>query len=493
MEKQVVVRFAPSPTGYLHIGGARTAIFNWLYAQKYNGKFILRIEDTDAERSTKDSIQGIVDGLKWLGLDWDDGPNFQSNNIDHHLNAADRLVNTGHAYKCFCSKENIDQKRETAVKNKTTYMYDRTCRNLTPDQVKEKEHQETPFAIRLKIPKGDGAVRFTDAVYGDIEKKHADLDDFIIVRSNKKPLYILSNTVDDINDGVTHIIRGQDGLANTPKQILLYQALKTSVPIFAHMSLTLDPKKAKISKRRHGEMVAVHYYRQKGFLSWAFVNFLVLLGWATSDSKEIFSKHELVEAFALEGISKTNSVFNINQDDPKFFTDPKALNINAHYIKTLPVSELLNHVKPFLKTESLWSDTYENQDKEWFLNTIDLIRDRFHVLTDFSTKGRPYFSDEYPMDNKAVEKNILAHPDMKTWLPELAVKIKRMKTFNEKSLELILRGMLKDLGVKPGILINGIRVAVTGQSVGPDFMKSLVLLGQVRLVDRLANVPALFL
>lgn len=488
-KKQVIVRFAPSPTGYLHIGGARTAIFNWLYARKHAGKFILRIEDTDADRSTKDSIQGIMDGMQWLGLHWDEGPNFQSRNIAHHLDAANLLIENGSAYKCFCTKDEIDQKRDAAVRAKQTYQYDRTCRHLTTDQIREKEDQGIPFAVRLKIPDHEGAVRFTDAVYGSIEKKYQDLDDFIIVRSNGKPLYILSNAVDDINDGVTHIIRGQDGLANTPKQILLYRALNAPLPVFAHMSLTLDPKKAKISKRRHGEMVAVHYYRESGFLSWAFVNFLVLLGWATRDSREFFSKTELIEAFTLEGISKTNSIFNINQDDPKFFTDPKALNINAHYIRTMPVEQLCDAIKPFLSDQGLWSDAYDGEALQWFQAVIDLIRERCQVLTDFCTIGKAFFSDTVDMDPKAFKTHVLKQPDVQKSFPELADSIAAMTPFDEKSLEALLRDRLKQLGIKPGILINAIRVAVTGQAVGPDFVKSLVLLGKTKLALRLKQLP----
>lgn len=492
MEKQVVVRFAPSPTGYLHIGGARTAIFNWLYAKKHNGKFILRIEDTDAERSTKDSIEGIVRGMKWLGLDWDEGPDFQSSHIDDHLAAADRLIKTGHAYKCFCSKEEIEQKREAAVKAKQTYLYDRTCRGLSEEEIAKKENRGLRWAVRLKIPEGDGSVIFDDAVYGRIEKKHKDLEDFIIVRSNGKPLYVLSNAVDDIRDKVTHIIRGQDGLANTPKQVLLYDALKAPLPVFAHMSLTLDPQKAKISKRRHGEMVAVHYYREKGFLPWAFVNFLVLLGWATKDSKEIFSKEELIRAFSLEGISKTNSVFNINRDDPKFFTDPKALNINAHYIKSMPVKELCGHVKGLLEAKGLYDDAWENDRQEWFEQTIGLIRERYQVLTDFTSKGLAYFSDDFPMDAKALEKNILAHPELAAAFRELAQAINTMDVWTEKDLEATLKEMLGKLGIKPGVLVNAVRVAMTGQAVGPDFVKSLNVLGPEKVADRLAKAVSLF-
>ncbi|MBU1054466.1 MAG: glutamate--tRNA ligase [Proteobacteria bacterium] len=492
MKKQVVVRFAPSPTGYLHIGGARTAIFNWLYARKTGGKFILRIEDTDAERSTENSIEGIIEGLKWLGLLWDEGPNFQSQHIEEHQRAAQKLLETGYAYKCFCTKEDIETKREDALKSKTTYSYDRTCRNLTCDQTAKKEADGLPYAIRLKVPDGPGSVVFNDAVYGTIEKKYADMEDFIIVRSNGKPLYVLSNAVDDIRDKVTHIIRGQDGLANTPKQILLYNALGATLPVFAHMSLTLDPKKAKISKRNHGELVAVHFYRQNGFLPWALVNFLVLLGWATTESKEIFSKEELIEAFSLEGISRANSVFNINKDDPKYFTDPKAINVNAHYLRTIPVEELLPYVKKQLEGGSLWNDEFETNRKKEFIDIIGLVRSRFHLLTDFTTTGRAYFSDDYPINADALKKNILKHPELINWLSNLADRINTIENFNAKTIEKVIMDMAGDIGTKPGILVNGIRIAVTGQAVGPDFIKSLITIGQNKVTERLAKSPLLF-
>jgi glutamyl-tRNA synthetase len=297
MTQEVIVRFPPSPTGYLHIGGARTAIFNWLFAKKTGGKLILRIEDTDAERSTEESIQGIIESLKWLGITWDEGPYFQSHFIKEHQAAAHKLLETGHAYKCFCTKEELDRKREEALKKKGSLHYDGTCRDLTPEEVSAKEADGIPCTIRLKVPSVEGSVCFKDIVYGFIEKKYKDIEDFVIVRSNGQPLYILSNTVDDIRDRITHVIRGQDGLGNTPKQILLYKALGAPIPEFAHMSLTLDPKKAKISKRTHGELVAIHFYRDHGFLPWALVNFLVRLGWSTPDSRDIFTKEELIEAY----------------------------------------------------------------------------------------------------------------------------------------------------------------------------------------------------
>jgi len=270
MKQEVIVRFAPSPTGYLHIGGARTAIFNWLFAQKTGGKLILRIEDTDAERSTEESIKGIVDGMKWLGITWDEGPYFQTQFINEHLAAAKKLLDSGHAYKCFCSKEELEDKRAAALKHKKDVKYDGTCRRLTRIEIAIKE-AKIPYTLRMKVPSEEGSVSFEDIVYGTIENKYKDIEDFVIVRSNGQPLYLLSNAVDDIRDRITHVIRGQDGLSNTHRQILIYQALGAPVPKFAHMSLTLDPKKAKISKRKHGELVAVHFYKAHGFLPWAWL------------------------------------------------------------------------------------------------------------------------------------------------------------------------------------------------------------------------------
>ncbi len=489
MEK-VIVRFAPSPTGYLHIGGARTAIFNWLFARRHGGKFILRIEDTDEQRAAEDAVSGILEGLTWLGIKWDEGPNFQSHYTAEHLAAAHRLVADGHAYKCFCTKEALDLKREQARRNKTTYRYDGACRNLSSRETAEKEAAGTPFVIRLKVPRNAGAVIFEDQVYGNIEKKYADMEDFVLVRSNGQPLYVLANAVDDIRDGVTHIIRGQDGLANTPKQILLYRSLGAEPPVFAHMSLTLDPQKAKISKRKHGSHVAIHYYREQGFLPWAMVNFLTLLGWATSDSREFFSRKELIEAFDLKGISRTNSVFNITPNDPKFSTDPKLLNINAHYLRSMPLEDLLPLVKQRLISDNLWDPTYDTDKKSWFSQTVDLIRERYHVLPDFSASGAAYFGDDYPVDENAIRKHLLQDGGPPPWLPNLADHLEKVAPFDAKNVEKELRAFLKAYQLKAGKLINAVRVAVTGQAKGPEFIAVLVSIGRNRVCRRLRQAAA---
>lgn len=492
MGQEVIVRFPPSPTGYLHIGGARTAIFNWLFAQKTSGRLILRIEDTDEERSSQASIQGIIDSLKWLGITWDEGPYFQSQFIHEHVAAAEKMVQSGHAYKCFCTKEELDKKREGARGSKGHLKYDGACRSLTAHQVARKEAAGLPYTIRLKVPRGEGFVGFKDVVYGIIEKKYEDIEDFVIVRSNGRPLYVLSNVVDDIRDRITHVIRGQDGLANTPKQILIYRALGARIPVFAHMSLTLDPQKAKISKRTHGEIVAVHFYREHGFLPWAFVNYLALLGWSTPDSREIFSREELIQAFSLEGINRANAVFDVRKDDPKFFTDPKALSINAHYLRNLPVQEIEPFVREQLQKAGIWAPEFEGSKRDWFLHTVDLIRSRFHVTTDFVHFGRAYFSEDYPIDSKALKKNIQKHEGLKMWFPLLAERLDQLNPFTAESAEQVIRDTAEELDVKAGVLINAVRAAVTGQLKGPGLFDVLPAVGQRRVVDRLKKAPALF-
>ncbi|MCK4379383.1 MAG: glutamate--tRNA ligase, partial [Deltaproteobacteria bacterium] len=368
---------------------------------------------TDAERSTEKSIQGIIDGLRWLGVTWDEGPYFQSQFSEDHQKAARKLLENGRAYKCFCTREELEQKREKAKQQKLDFSYDGTCRDLSPAEVVAKEAAGWPYTIRLKVPDGNSAVVFDDLVYGRIEKKYADIEDFVVCRSNGQPLYLLSNAVDDARDRISHVLRGQDGLANTPKQILIYQALDLPVPQFVHMSLTLDPKRAKISKRSHGELVAVHFYREHGFLPWALVNFLVLLGWSNPESREFFSRDELIEAFDLKGIKRANSIFNVQKNDPKFITDPKAISMNAHYLREMRLTELEPYVIAELEKTGIWQPVFATERHDWFVKTIDLIRSRYHFLTDFATLGRPYFADDFELEEKALKKNLLKYPDLK--------------------------------------------------------------------------------
>ena len=489
---EVRVRFPPSPTGYLHIGGARTALLNWLWARKNNGKLILRIEDTDAERSTEESIEGIIDGMNWLGLDWDEGPYFQTDFSNDHTEAAKKLLASGHAYKCFCTKEELDQKREAAMTAKTDVRYDGTCRDLTPEQVAEKEAQGIPCVIRFKVPQKEGKVAYQDKVLGIIERAYDDIEDFVIVRSNGKPLYLLCNVVDDIRDRISHIIRGQDHMSNTTRQVLLYQALDAPIPVFAHMPLTLDLQKRKISKRSHGEIVAVQFYREKGFIPWALCNFLALLGWNPGTDQEIFSREELIETFTLERIGKVNSVFNYQKGNAKFFTDPKLISINEHYLRTMDIKELAELVKQDFQEQGIWDEAYDAEKRQWFLTTLDLIRDRFHTTRDFATLGRAYFANDYTIEAKPLKKNILKHPDLKTWLPMLAERFAALADFDKETTEAASRELATELNIKPGILINGMRTALTGQLAGPGMFDILVALGKERVVNRLNNIDNLY-
>ncbi len=486
------LRFPPSPTGYLHIGGARTALYNWLYAKQTGGKLILRIEDTDTDRSNQESIQGILDGLEWLGIDFDEGPYFQSDFNEEHIAAARKLLKEELAYKCFCTKEELDSKREAALAAKKPLGYDRTCRNLSATEIADKEKAGIPYVIRFKVPERTGVIGYDDKILGRIESDYKEIDDFVIVRSNGKPLYLLCNVVDDIRDKISHIIRGQDHMTNTIKQVLLYEALQAPLPAFAHMPLTLDTKKAKISKRSHGEIVAVQFYRDHGFIPWALNNFLALLGWSDGDDKEIFSKDEMIERFSLERINKSNSIFNYRKNDPKFFTDPKAISINEHYLRTMEISKLGEMVRAELGNENLWDEAYDNDKKEWYLSTLDLIRDRFHTLKDFTSLGRAYFADDFKVEEKPLKKNVLKHEGLIEWLPVLADRYERLEKFNLEEAERVAREYADELEIKPGILINGMRTVVTGQLAGPSMFDILVTIGQKRVVSRLRDVAKLY-
>ncbi len=492
LSHHVRVRFAPSPTGYLHLGGARTALYNWLWARKTGGVFILRIEDTDVERSSEASVQEILDGLRWLGLNWDEGPFFQSENIPQHQEAAQKLLGSGHAYRCFCTKEQLEEQRKEAGNKRVAFMYDGRCRDLSRERIESNLQGGVPFVIRFRVQRDPGSiVTFEDAVYGRMEKRGQDIEDFVIVRSDGRPLYILSNAVDDALDSITHVIRGADGIANTPKQVLIYDALGIDPPVFAHMPLTLDNKKAKLSKRSHGEVVTVAYYRQHGFLPWALCNFLALLGWSSADGREFFSTEELIEAFDLPRINRANSIFNYIPGDLKNWTDPKAIHFNATYIRTMPLDELIPFVKMELLAAGLWRDSFENGEREWFRKTITLIRARFHTLKDFSKWGRCYFSEDFEFDPKAVKKNLGKDPQLREYLPDLADRLEKLSHLTMHAAEEVFRSYAEEKAVPAGLLINAARTAVSGTSVGPGLFEMLEALGKDSVVRRLKRAKDL--
>ena len=493
----VRVRFAPSPTGYLHIGAARSALFNWLYARKSGGKFLLRIEDTDLQRSTEESTRSIIEGLEWLGLDYDEDLVFQSNNAPKHVAAANRLLEEGKAYRDFTPKEQRDDnavKQEVAARARAQSLEgvdprSNPYRDLPKEESDRRAAAGEPFAVRLKVSAA-GQTKFDDIVYGPQEREHSEIEDLVLLRSGGHPLYNLSVVIDDIEMGITHVIRGQDHLTNTHKQILIYEALGAEVPRFAHLPLILAPNKGKLSKRKHGEVVSLTTYRDRGFVPAAFRNFLALLGWAPPDGKELLSKEELVQAFSLEGIGRANAIFNFHENDPRRWTDDKALWMNAEYIRTMPLAELMPMVKTELRANKLWREEYDDDDRDWLLKTIDLIRQRFFTLKDFSMQGRAYFSDDFDFEESAVNKNLRKEPRVRELLSGLADKLETVEPFNVETSEAALRAFAEEAGVKAGLLINGSRTMLTGQAVGPSMFEIFDVLGRDASVQRLrSGVP----
>lgn len=486
----VRVRFAPSPTGYLHIGAARSALFNWLYARKTGGKFLLRIEDTDLQRSTEESTRSIIEGLEWLGLDYDEELVFQSANAPQHREAAYRLVEEGKAYRDFTPREQRDDKdvKQDVAERARTQVDQRNnpFRDLPKEESDARAAAGEPFAIRLKVSR-EGATRFDDIVYGTQERSHSEIEDLVLLRSDGHPLYNLSVVIDDVSMGITHVIRGQDHLTNTHKQVLLYEALGAPVPRFAHLPLILAPNKGKLSKRKHGEVVSLTTYRDRGFVPAAFRNFLALLGWSPPEGKEVLSKAELVEYFSLEGINRANAIFNFQENDLRRWTDDKALWMNAEYIRTMPLDELLPMVKTELRANKLWREEYDDDDADWFRKTVDLIRERYFTLKDFSTQGRAYFSDDFDFDDAAVQKNLRKDPRLRELLNGLADKLETVEPFNAETSEAALRAFADETGVKAGLLINGARTMLTGQAVGPSMFEIFDVLGRDGSVQRLRS------
>jgi len=472
------VRFAPSPTGYLHVGGARTALFNWLYARHHGGVFVLRIEDTDVERSSADMVEGILDGLRWLGLDWDEGPKiggsygpyFQSARLDSYRTLAERLVAGGHAYYCYCTPEQLKTRRDASAQAGPGWKYDRTCCRLTGDEVAAREKGAVPRAIRFKVP--EGVMRFDDLVHGPIEFDCANLEDFVILRSDSHPTYQLSVVSDDVDMAITHVVRGDDHISNTPKQILLYHAIGAGVPQFAHVPLILGPDRKRLSKR-HGATSVVEYARQ-GFVPEAMVNFLALLGWSPGTNEEIFGRDELVSAFALEGISGSSAIFN-----------PEKLDwFNQQHMARLAPDELARRVKPSFEEAGLWRDEYLDDRHAWFYAVLELLKPRARRLGDFVAQGRFFFTNTIACDRAAVEQHVIVE-GMAGHLAALDAAFAALATFDATSTEAALRSTADARGVKPASLIHAVRVATTGKSVSPGLFEVLALVGRNEVHARL--------
>jgi glutamyl-tRNA synthetase len=471
------VRFAPSPTGYLHVGGARTALFNWLLARRQGGTFVLRIEDTDAERSSWEMVSGIVDGLRWLGLDWDEGPDiggphapyFQSERLAKYREAAAELVARGAAYYCYCTPESLQQKRQAAEAAGGGWIYDRTCCALSSEEIARRETSGAPRAIRFRVP--DGSTAFADLVHGPIEFGNAVIEDFVVLRSDAQPTYHLSVVVDDIDMQITHVVRGDDHISNTPKQVLLYRALGATPPAFAHVPLILGTDKKRLSKR-HGATSVMEYHRL-GYLSEAMVNFLALLGWSPGGDQEIFTRAELIDQFALEGISGGNAVFN-----------PEKLDwVNQQ------AQDLADRLQPVLREAGLWREDLATSRRGWFETLVDLYKPRIKRLDQFIEEARPLLADEVTYEPEAVARHL--KPGTDEHLSALADAFADLDTFNAAALEATLRSLAESRQVKAAPLIHAARVAVTGRAASPGLFETLELAGRDRVVGRLRHARTL--
>jgi glutamyl-tRNA synthetase len=475
------VRFAPSPTGYLHVGGARTALFNWLFARNQGGKFILRIEDTDAERNRPELMEGILDGLRWLGLDWDEGPIHQSDRLAGYRAAADRLLASGAAYLCYCAPEKYaggDAAEQDEPEKATRRRIVRcNCRDAKPSGQTSAGGQKP--AVRFRVMLGE-ITKFDDAVFGPREVANEEIEDFVLMRSARDdvpesggPTYQLAAVVDDIEMRITHVIRGADHISNTPKQALLYRALGATPPIFAHVPLILGTDRTRLSKR-HGA-TSVGSYRDEGFLPEAFRNFLALLGWSPGDDSEFLRTPELVTRFSLAGVSRTNAVFD----------RVKLEWFNQQYLQKLPIEELVPAVQWELERSGLWRPEWaQGEQAAWFAKTVDLLRPRTRLLPDFSTWSRAFFSDDFVYENAAREKFWKDErlPDL---LARLADALQGLPEWTHDACDHALRQLAEQAGVKAGLLINATRVALVGQGVAPPLFDTMLALGRQRVVGRL--------
>jgi glutamyl-tRNA synthetase len=477
---QIRVRFAPSPTGYLHVGGARTALYNWLFARRHGGVFILRIEDTDIDRSKPELTTAILRSMEWLGLTWDEGPYHQSERLERYHSMAAEMERLGHAYPCFCTVEELQAKRARAEAERRAWKYDGTCRNLSDGERAERRAAGQPHAVRFRVPES-GRTSFHDQVFGLIEVENSDIEDFVLLRSDGHPTYHLGVVADDLDMRVTHVVRGADHLSNTPKQILMYQALGTPVPTFAHLPLILGPDKQRLSKR-HGA-TSVEAYREQGVLPEALVNFLALLGWTPPGGKEIVPIEEMVRSFELTAVSKSNAVF-----------DPEKLAwMNSEYLRALPGERLLLLVEEELQRARLLPGTggekqaeakSRNEERQRFEASVRLLQSRARTVKDFSGAFRAFFSDEFEYDPEAATK-FWKDACLPSLLEILAVRFSSTEPFDAQETEKTLRSLAEEKGVKAGLLINAARVALTGQAVAPGLFDVMAVLGRERVVERL--------
>lgn len=465
---KIRTRFAPSPSGFLHVGGARTALFNWLFSKKYNGKFLLRIEDTDISRSSEKNVQQIIDDLQWLGINWDEDIIFQSNRIQVYQNYVKQLIETNHAYFCFCTPGELDAKRKNEDKATRTYIYDRTCLKLSEKEVKDRLIKNLPYAIRFKVPEGETS--WVDNVHSEIKINNKEIDDFILQRSDGSPTYQMAVVADDHEMDITHIIRGNDHISNTPKQILLYKSFGWNIPLFSHVPLIIGPDNKRLSKR-HGA-TSIGEFREKGYLPEALLNYLSLLGWSPGDDSEIMTIKELKEKFGLKGISKKEAVFD----------ETKLTWMNGQYIREVSEEHLLNHLESYIQLKNYSFE--RNIDKKYLKNLIKIMRNRAKVLSDFVESANYFFEDPKKYDEKGINK-YLKEADILINITEFTERLEKLSEYNEESIENLLRLFAEEKNISAAKIIHPVRLALTGQTASPGLFEVMDLLGKETVLRRL--------
>lgn len=479
MTEPVRVRFAPSPTGYPHVGNIRTALFNWLFARHMGGRFIVRIEDTDVARKVDDALVVILDSLRWLGLDWDEGPEvggeygpyFQSRRLNIYHEVINRLIERGNAYRCYCSPARLKEMREEQVRLKHPPGYDRCCRDLKNAERRKKEEEGITSVIRFKAPL-QGQTKFFDLIRGEVVFENSTIDDLILMKSDGFPTYHLANVVDDHMMKVSHVMRAEEWLSSTPRHILMYQALGWQHPQFAHLPMILGADRAKLSKR-HGA-VSIAEFREKGYLPQTMINFLALLGWSLDDKTEILSRQDLVANFSLERVSKTGAILNWGKLDW----------MNGVYLRSLSLKDFLREALPFLE-KGLPAKIDRPLSAEYICRIIPLIQERTKTLTEVVELSQFFFVDEidYKMDLLIVEG--MDAPSAFEALKVSQVRLEQLIDFNAESLEALLRPLAGELGLKTGQLFSTLRVTVTGLKAAPPLFQTMEVLGKERCMKRI--------
>lgn len=475
---EVRVRFAPSPTGYLHIGGARTALFNWLFAHKMGGKLILRIEDTDTERLKEDSVSQILTSLKWLGINWDEGPEvggdcgpyYQSERLDIYKKYAEQLLAEGKAYYCFCTPADLEAQREKQRAAKQPFRYARTCRDLSKEEVEKRIAAGESYSVRVKIPL-EGTITVHDLIHGDVTFNMDQFDDFVIVKSNGMPTYNFAVVVDDHLMGMTHVLRAEEHLSNTPKQLLIYEALGWEPPKFGHMPMILAPDRSKLSKR-HGA-TSVEEFRSQGYLAEAIVNYLTLLGWGPCDERELFTLNETVDLFELEQMSKKAAIY-----------DTKKLTwMNGQYLSELPLEKILPEAKAFFIKDGLVTEDWFTNHEEYFAKLVDVVRVRVKTLQEVADASTYFFKDITEYDAKGVAKHF--KPESVAILEQCIAAIEADDVYDLATTEAAYNKIAADNDLSLGKVIHPTRLALTGRTVSPGMFDVMVLLGKEKTLDRL--------